>query len=326
VVQKFALGDLIYGYNGLVQRLSVLYQLHRHGPPAELPDKVQKLRTLWQCRVRALNEAQWSGLRAAHSSRFLWMLACPTAFAEIHPQPERFLTCNLHRLCPFCWASEAGDLWRRLDAKLYSGDRYPGEVTYDEEGRRLLPSCLPNHDLAVRTQTYTLATTDVDFAQRFLELRIAGRQGPSPMLPRWKKLEQLRAAGVLGTLDITRIEPYFKDQAPGQEPAHVGWQLVVRQLLVIPHAQYDAVLSHPAFAPVESGPRVQCAQTLRRYARPTRKQFASQVARALAYPRHLLFGDINLAMAALDMVKGRRWISPVGLFYGQSETSEFAED
>jgi hypothetical protein len=278
--------------------------------------------------VRALGDAQWSGLYTEKGGRssVLWLLACPPAFARIDPKPVPFLACNRRRFCPFCWAREAGNLWDRLDRKLFCGDRYPGAVRYTEDGRRLPPSCLPDHDLAMRTQTYTFPHVDSDPVARFLTGRITGRTSPNRRPSRRDKLARLRKAGALGILDNTRVQPTFQAQASGEEPVHAGWQLVVRQLLILPHAEDDVVLAHPAFAPVDAGPRIASAQTLRRYPRLTRKQFASQVARALAYPRHLLHGDINLTMTTLDMIQDRRLVSPAGLFRGQIETSESLED
>ena len=51
---------------------------------------------------------------------------------------------------------------------------------------------------------------------------------------------------------------------------------------------------------------------------PPRRRFVGQVAWALAYPPHLLRGDLAAAATTLDLVAGRRLVSTAGIFYGQS--------
>jgi hypothetical protein len=313
----------VSGYRGRVQRTSVLYPLVAGSRSADrLAGKIKRVHYCWRERVHALGKQAWPGLRAQNSSRFGRMLNCCPAFAVVRPETEYLIPCAFNTFCPFCWARHAGDIWARLDEKLYGARGLAREDAYDEDGRRLSQARLPDHDLFLAAVTYNLPGADEAVVTRALKIRINGNPGRSP--DRRTKLARLRKLGVEGVLDVTRVVPVLKPPSSDVESTFAGWQIVVRQLLLVPRDCCTRVLADPAFADptVNTGARLAPTQQLRHCARPLRRQFADHVARVLAYPPHLLEGDVTLAATTVDLGKHHRMIATSGLFYGPGPADE----
>ena len=278
----------------------------------------------WRRRLDEFQSLGWSGLGARRGhARYLRRMALCTLGVHVL-EPAHFACLSSPPGLPVLLGPRGPRAWSRLDNVLYTDLRRARQAlglrsvaTDLATGHELPGSCLPGHDLLVRTVAYHPHAAANP--ARFLTVRVQGIPGQKTAPPpRRAELQALRAAGVLGVLDATRLFPVLPAADAPAEDVPPRWRIEVRQLLIVAHDDAERVMANPALVP----PRPQDPRRLRielhldRVERPTRRQFATAVARLLAYPPYLLVGDPVPALAALDACGDRRLVATGGIFYG----------
>jgi hypothetical protein len=312
-------------------------------PHPRIAAEAQKLRRRWRGLVSALATLGWP--KATEPSRRVAMLRCnPACYIPM----EQGRNCEVAIACPDCWARQAMESWAIIDALLFPVEdaappvtTAPALTSSTTQAPNLDPGSRPDarsrprrrDDLVLveRLVTYSYALSAVAnktgkhcrtlapvLRYRLKPWKTASevvppKPGPERFLPREKEIRQLRNVGIVGGLDVTRVEL----SRPKAKPPR--WRVLVHQLLLLPAASAERILANPRVAAAAlmcgSKPRVR----LRVTRGPARRHLVAAVSRAFRYPGFLIGGQPELALEYLKARSGLRLSTRFGVLQARNK-------
>lgn len=313
------------GLAHLVAARAVVVPLRGVRSSADVPAASLKVVDCWRARVRHLGRLGWHMLRAHGATRKVgdavpaarvgsrkWrMLNCPPSAVVVAPKG---LPCMVPAICPNCWGRWAAEQWRAVDRSLFGRPRPPGRGRLLRAPRTAAPR-LVGTSLVLRDLSAVVPFFGADgrrLLPEILDRRV--RRGVDPgwdasvlKLPgRDPDLRGLRAAGAKGGLEVIQVRPVASKVGGDLD----SWRVSVFQVIAVATEDVEAFVAHPK---VLHTSRVRPPKVVDA---PTRGQLALAVARACRYPRYLLHGDGQHALATLYARRHRRLSTRFGCCYG----------
>jgi hypothetical protein len=311
---------------------------------------------MWRRRVDRL--AEW-GIEpaqrrdgAAARPRKWAMINCPSAFALTRPQSR---PCRVVKLCPYCRAREALQLWRRVDAFLFGNAWAAGRVSidtavagrassgrvldyFDDEDAEAAPARLDGASLIERRIVYRLADAPgVPRPAALLAYRASRgdpvgdgkrhRRGPGRMPGRHGELARFRRLGICGGIDVARVDGLSARDGGDEAGRCGGWKVEFRQVMFCPIDRVGEVTRNRLLTERPPLGRVPCDDPeVRVVELPTRADIRDAVANACRYPRVLMNGGRRVTRLAAEAEAGRHLVTTFGTLYGRSRRSDATDD
>jgi hypothetical protein len=261
---------------------------------------MQQLRHMWRGRLAQLKKVGWDKIQS--DSGFQYTLNCaPFGLQLANPaQQKRLRFCMRNKICPFCWARDAGDCYERLHFALYgSNDNF---TRIDPELRRPVPIPPARYDVVEWRRSRWLNRFDeagnaMDVAEITAYL--------SRIRPQFAQVSAAVGGLVLFTVEPAEDEAY--------------WKVMDRCLLLVPPTEPD--IAHP-----RSARGYKRRATLKRHRHTVdgqiqiNRQLLSQiVGRTWQYPVRMFEGNAQLTVHLLHELQGFRAFFYTGLLRNESK-------
>lgn len=286
------------GYVAMLQRFAVLSTLmpgtlRLPASSPAIPKAVMRLIYEWRDRVAQLQPFGWPppGKATTYDQRLLYLHNCLPAFCRVVPQTR---CCRYDKICPFCFARNAGSLWPMFVEALPS----LSEQHDDRPTERMRGIMLDDVRPAVSAKYHLVERRNrVDIPVGVPDLNsITSQQVACDALRKFLS----RRIVVRGQLFKT-TRPYGAYARITVEPLENSWRIRTRQLFIV--AADDNI--------EQKLPRISRGVCFR-HINPTRHNLLVALANTVKYPEGMLRGNPLLTSILLKASAGLRLSAACG--------------